>query len=86
MPKGLRRRYGHQHLHFTTCSCYRRLPLLASVKARNVLVKILGEVRDRYRFQLAGYVVKLPSFDVTIDLESLTFVARMACPLGQVKT
>ena len=57
MPKGLRRRYGRQHLHFITCSCYRRLPLLASVKARNVLVKILGEVRDRYRFQLAGYVV-----------------------------
>ena len=57
MPKGLRRRYGFQHLHFITCSCYCRLPLLASVRARNAFVEILGEVRDRYQFKLAGYVV-----------------------------
>ena len=57
MPKGLRRRYGLQHLHFITCSCYRRLPLLASARARNAFVKILVEVRDRYGFKLVGYVV-----------------------------
>jgi putative transposase len=57
MPKGLRRRYGLHHLHFITCSCYRRLPLFSSAKSRTAFVKILGEVRDRYRFQLAGYVV-----------------------------
>ncbi len=57
MPKGLRRRYGLGHLHFITCSCYRRLPLFASARAKNVFAKILGEVRDRYGFALAGYVV-----------------------------
>jgi putative transposase len=57
MPKGLKRRYGQGHLHFITCSCYRRLPLLRSVGSRNILVKILGEVRDRYGFSLVGYVV-----------------------------
>ena len=57
MPKGLHRRYGLHHLHFITCSCYRRLPLFASAHARNLFVKILGEVRDRYGFVLAGYVV-----------------------------
>lgn len=57
MPKGLTRRYGQGHLHFVTFSCYRRLPLLGSVRARNVFVKILGDVRDRYGFALAGYVV-----------------------------
>ena len=57
MPKGLRRRNGHGHLHFVTFRCYRRLPLLGSVRARNALVKILGEVRDRCGFALAGYVV-----------------------------
>ena len=57
MPKGLRRRYGLRHLHFITCSCYRRLPLFASARAKNLFVKILGEVRDRYGFALAGYVV-----------------------------
>jgi REP element-mobilizing transposase RayT len=57
MPKGLRRRYGLCHLHFITCSCYHRLPLFASARAKNLFVKILGEVRDRYGFALAGYVV-----------------------------
>jgi putative transposase len=57
MPKGLRRRYGLRHLHFISCSCYRRLPLLASARAKNLFVKILGEVRDRHGFALAGYVV-----------------------------
>ena len=57
MPSGLRRRYGQRHLHFITCSCYQRLPLFASVRSRNLFVKILGEVRDRYGFLLGGYVV-----------------------------
>ena len=57
MPSGLKRRYGRRHLHFITCSCYRRLPLFASVRSRNLFAKILGEVRDRYGFLLAGYVV-----------------------------
>jgi putative transposase len=57
MPQGLQRRYGHGHLHFITCSCYRRLPLLDSVRSRNLFVKILSDVRDRYGFALVGYVV-----------------------------
>jgi putative transposase len=57
MPKGLHRRYGLRHLHFITCSCYRRLSLFASSRAKNLFVKILDEVRDRYGFALAGYVV-----------------------------
>ncbi len=57
MPKGLTRRYGQGHLHFITCSCYRRLPLRASVRSKNLFVKILGQVRDRYGFSLVGYVV-----------------------------
>lgn len=57
MPSGLKRLYGHGHLHFITCSCYRRLPLLDSAGSRSFFVKILGEVRDRYEFALTGYVV-----------------------------
>ncbi len=57
MPKGLHRHYGLRHLHFITCSCYRRLPLFASARAKNLFVKIPGEVRDRYGFALAGYIV-----------------------------
>ena len=44
-------------MHFITCSCYRRLPLLRSVRAMNIFVKIFGEVRDRHEFTLVGYVV-----------------------------
>ena len=57
MPDGLTRRYGQGQLHFITCSCYKRLPLLDTVPSRNLFVKILGEVRERYSFKLVGYVV-----------------------------
>jgi putative transposase len=57
MPKGLKRIYGFGHLHFITFSCYRRLPLLGTVRARNTFVRVLGEVRTRHGFKLVGYVV-----------------------------
>jgi len=57
MPKGLKRIYGLGHLHFITFSCYRRLPLLRSARARNLFVRVLGLVRDEYGFKLVGYVV-----------------------------
>ena len=57
MANKLIRHYGRGHLHFITFCCYRRLPLLGSVRARNVFVQILGDVRERYQFSLAGYVV-----------------------------
>ena len=57
MPSGLHRTYGAQHLHFITCSCYRRLPYLNSAKARDRFLAILEETRQRYRFVVVGYVV-----------------------------
>jgi putative transposase len=67
MPKGLTRRYGQGHLHFITCSCYRRLPLFASARAKNLFVKVLGEVRNRYGFALVGYVVMPEHIHVLIS-------------------
>jgi len=57
MAHKLIRQYGRGHLHFITFTCYRRLPLLRSVHAKNIFVQILGEVRDRHGFSLVGYVV-----------------------------
>lgn len=57
MPTGLRRYYGQGHLHFVTFSCYRRLPLLKSARARDLFVKELAKVRDEVGFRLLGYVV-----------------------------
>jgi putative transposase len=57
MPKRLKRYYGRGDLHFLTFSCYRRLPLLKTMRARNLLVQALGRIRERYKFLLVGYVV-----------------------------
>lgn len=57
MRNKLRRYYGRKELHFITFSCYQRRPLLDSIRAKTVFVRILGEVRDRYEFQLVGYVL-----------------------------
>jgi len=57
MPAGLKRYYGKRDLHFVTFSCYRRLPLLQTARAREVFVKELGKVRDEMGFRLVGYVV-----------------------------
>jgi putative transposase len=57
MPKKLKRHYGKGDLHFITFSCYERRSLLSTVRARNLFTKVLGEVRDRYRFRLVGYVL-----------------------------
>jgi putative transposase len=57
MRNPLKRLYGQGDLHFVTFSCYRRRPLLGTVRARDCLVKILDEVRGRHAFRLVGYVV-----------------------------
>ena len=41
MPSGLHRSYGGHHLHFITCSCYHRLPLLRTASSRDRLLTIL---------------------------------------------
>jgi putative transposase len=57
MPKGLKRYYGHDYLHFLTCSCYHRHPWLATAARRDLFLQILEEVRQRYSFVVVGYVV-----------------------------
>jgi len=57
MKNKLKRYYGRKDLHFITFSCYQRKPLLDSAHARNMFVRILGEVRERHPFLLVGYVL-----------------------------
>ena len=57
MRNPLQRYYGRGDLHFITFGCYRRRPYLGTARARNRFVKILGQVRLRYGFQLLGYGV-----------------------------
>jgi REP element-mobilizing transposase RayT len=57
MLSGLHRTYGAHHLHFITCSCYRRLPFLRTARSRDTFLTILEQTRERYRFVVVGYVV-----------------------------
>ena len=54
MPKNLKRYYGKGDLHFITFSCFRRFALLGTVRARNVFVQALGEVRKKYGIAVVG--------------------------------
>ncbi|HEY4053823.1 MAG TPA: hypothetical protein VGL74_08775, partial [Terriglobales bacterium] len=49
MPSGLERFYGRGHLHFIAASCYRREPLLGAALRRDLFVKVLEQVRQRYQ-------------------------------------
>ena len=57
MPKGLRRCYGADYLHFITSSCYQRRALLGSAGRRDLFLRILEETRRRYHFVVVGFVV-----------------------------
>ena len=57
VPAGLKRIHRPGHVHYVTFSCYRRLSLLQSKKAKNLFVRELARVRREYRFLLVGYIV-----------------------------
>ncbi len=94
MPAGLRRTYGAQHLHFITCSCYHRLPLLISSKARDCFLEILEQTRQRYRFVVVGYAVMPEHVHLlltergseSVDRHAGTQTAHGACIVAQEKT
>jgi putative transposase len=67
VPKGLKRYYGRKHLHFITCSCYRRRPGLGSRLRRDLFLRVLEQVRQRYRFSVVGYVVMPEHFHLLIS-------------------
>ena len=59
MPWGLKRYYGTSNLHFITVSCYRRMRYLGTARRRTLLLDLLEQTRQRYRFVVVGYVVML---------------------------
>jgi REP element-mobilizing transposase RayT len=66
MPGRLKRIYGFHDLHFITCSCYRRLPLLGTRHARDVFLRIFEQVRRKYKFEVVGFVVMPEHFHTLI--------------------
>jgi putative transposase len=66
VPWSLHRYYGAGHLHFITCSCCRRLPLLSTPQRRTLFLELLEQTRERYRFVVAGYVIMPEHFHMLI--------------------
>ena len=67
VTQGLKRYYGADHLHFITCSCFRRRPFLGTGGRRNLFLKVLERVRCRYRFVVVGYVVMPEHFHLLMS-------------------
>src|ERR1700685_2758409 len=67
MPRQLKRYYGTDHLHFITCSCYHRQRWLGTAKRRDLFLIVLEQVRQRYDFVVAGYVVMPEHIHLLID-------------------
>jgi len=55
MRRNLKRYYGAGDLHFITCSCYRRQPLLATPRRRGMFLTVLERMRERYQFVAVSY-------------------------------
>lgn len=57
MPKSREAVYGKGHLHLIACTTFRKLPKLAEEKHRDVFVRLMEELRIKFRFAVVGYVV-----------------------------
>jgi REP element-mobilizing transposase RayT len=66
MPKLLKCYYGANDLHYITCSCYKRRPLLNTAPRRDLFLTVLEQVGKRYRLVVLGYVVMPEHFHLLI--------------------
>jgi REP element-mobilizing transposase RayT len=57
MPRNLKRYHGRGDLHFISFSCYERRALLGTVRARDVFLKTLEEVRRGCAASVVDYVI-----------------------------
>jgi putative transposase len=67
MPAGLVRLYEEGHLHFITCSCYRRQQRFKSPRSRSLFEEICEEVRQELDFNVYGYVLMPEHFHILIS-------------------
>jgi len=57
MPRNLKRYYGAGDLHFITCSCYQRQPILGTPPRRDLFLTVLEHMRQEYHFVVLGHVL-----------------------------
>ncbi len=61
MPKPRKKILGKGGLHFITSASFHRQEKLGAEKHRSLICQLLEELRNKYRFQIVGYVV-MPAF------------------------
>jgi putative transposase len=83
MPKGLRRFHHTGDWHFITCSCYRRQKFLDWAQRRDLFLDILEQVRAKYDFVVAGYVVMPEHFHLLIGEPRVAKLSRAMQVLKQ---
>ena len=81
MPWGLKRFCETGALHFITWSCHDRLALLDSADRRDLLLKVLEQMRNRYRFVVAGYVVMPEHVHVLVSEPLVGSVSSAICAI-----
>jgi putative transposase len=67
MAELLKRYYDANDVHFITCSCYKRPPLLNTAPRRELFLTVLEQVRRRCRLVVLGYVVIPEHFHLLIS-------------------
>lgn len=76
MPKLKSPVYGKGHLHLVTCECHRKQPKLGVEKHREVFVRLLEEVRVKFRFAIVGYIVMPTHFHLLMTEPAVDTVAN----------
>jgi putative transposase len=75
--------YGKGHLHLITCTCYQKQHKLGLEKHRNVFARLLEELRVKFRFGVAGYVVMPDHFRLLMAEPSVDTAANSIATLQQ---
>src|SRR5487761_1267349 len=83
MAKIHNRMYGAGHLHLIVCTCYQSQPKLGMEKHRDVFVRLLEEIRVKFRFAVAGDVVMPTEFHLLMTEPAIDTVANSVAVLQQ---
>ena len=83
VPWGLKRYQETRDLHFITFSCYRRLPLLASLQAKRLFETSPEQARWQYRFCVTGYVIMPEHVHLLVSEPERATLARALQALKQ---
>jgi REP element-mobilizing transposase RayT len=67
VPENLKRYYGAGDLHFITCSCCQRQPILGTPQRRDLFLSVLERMRQAYRFVVLGYVAMPEHFHLLLS-------------------